>query len=95
MIKERDENGKIKKSAGRPKGSKNKTTEEIREKFQLLIENNLEQLEDDLKDLKPKDRINCITDLASYVLPKMKATEISGHLSTQHDFSPIIIDFTE
>ena len=34
---------------GRPKGSMNKATAEIRERYLCLIENNFEQLETDLR----------------------------------------------
>ena len=37
---------------GRPVGSKNNATTEIRKKYQELIENNFEQLEKDLKTLR-------------------------------------------
>ena len=33
---------------GRPRGSKNKSTEAVRSAFQLLVENNIKQLQNDL-----------------------------------------------
>jgi hypothetical protein len=65
------------KFGGRTKGVKNKDTAEIRNSFQLLIENNLKQLEQDLKDLDAKDRVKAIIDLSKFVIPLLKATELN------------------
>jgi hypothetical protein len=62
---------------GRPKGIPNKDTAQIRNSFQLLVENNLKQLEQDLKDLEPKDRAKLLLDLAKFVIPTMRATELN------------------
>jgi hypothetical protein len=76
---------------GRKKGSKNKATTEIRERFKDLLEDNMDRLQEDLDDLEPKDRIKAYLDLAQYVVPKLKSTEI-----TQDTDQPVItIDFTE
>lgn len=63
---------------GRPKGTPNKVTTEIRQGFQTLIENNFEQLEQDIKSLEPKDRVKSIIELSKFVLPTLKATELSA-----------------
>lgn len=81
------------KTGGRTKGTPNKNTNEIREHFQNLISNNLEQIESDLRALEPKDRIKFIIDFAKFVVPTMKATELST--STENEFNPIIISFVE
>lgn len=78
------------KTGGRSKGTLNKDTAEIRNSFQNLIENNLEQIQKDFKDLEPKDRIKAILDLAKFVIPLLKATELST--STENGFNPIIIN---
>ena len=76
---------------GRPKGSKNKNTTAIRERFQELIEDNYEQLEKDLKSLKANDRVKAIIELAKFILPTLKATEVD--LSTSNNFQPITIEW--
>lgn len=80
------------KTGGRAKGALNKDTAEIRQNFQLLIENNLATLENDLKELEPKDRIKAILDLSRFVLPTLKATELSTADSKQ-DFKTVTINF--
>jgi len=78
---------------GRPKGTPNKDTAQIRNSFQLLIENNLEQIEKDFKALEPKDRIKAILDLAKFVIPLLKATELSTSTG-ESGFNPIVINIT-
>jgi hypothetical protein len=64
------------KAKGRPKGSSNKATSKVRESFTSLLEDNLEQLKDDFKELEPKDRIKLFLDLSKYVIPQLKQTEV-------------------
>ena len=80
------------KFGGRKAGTQNKDTAEIRANFQYLIENNLEQLETDLKELKPFERIKVILELSKFVLPTLKATELST--ATENGFNPIVINIT-
>ena len=78
------------KTGGRKAGTPNRNTTEIREQFQSLINENLEQMNKDLKALEPKDRIKVIIDLAKFVLPTLKATELTT--SIENGFAPIIIN---
>lgn len=91
MIKERDNDGKIKASAGRPKGAKNRTTEDIRQKFQMLLDNNLDSIQADLNKLKPDKRLDVLLNLANYIIPKLKATEMEVTTTNKNQFRPIII----
>ena len=75
---------------GRPIGSKNNATTEIRAKYLELIENNFEQLEKDLKTLRASERVKAIIDLSKFVLPTLKATEMS--LSNERKFQAIEIE---
>ena len=54
---------------GRPKGSPNKTVEEVRGLVQQFVENNLETLQADFEQLEPKDRLMFIERLLKHVLP--------------------------
>ena len=75
---------------GRPVGSQNNATTEIRQKYLELIENNFEQLEKDLKTLRASERVKAIIDLSKFVLPTLKATEMS--LSNETKFQAIEIE---
>ena len=63
------------KTGGRQAGTPNKTTTEIREHYQNLIAENLEQLNKDLKELEPLQRLKMIIELSKFVVPTLKAIE--------------------
>jgi len=87
----RDDKGRFAEgNKGRPKGSVNKSSNEIREAFQLLLSNNLEKIQDDLNELEAKDRIKLLLDLASFIIPKMKAIDVKSE-----NTETITIDFNE
>lgn len=74
--------GTVLNPAGRPSGAVNKSSAEIRAAFQMLVENNLETLEQDLKIVKPDQRINFILKMAEFFLPKLMAQKIEVDLNT-------------
>ena len=63
---------------GRPKGSKNRNTEKIREAYQKLIEGRLDSLNEDLDLMEPRERVKAIIDLSKYVLPTMQSVAVSA-----------------
>ena len=64
------------KAKGRPKGSKNKTTNEIRLMFQNLLASNIDTIQIDLNEMKPIERVNAILKLASFCVPTLKAIDL-------------------
>lgn len=64
------------------KGIPNKTTKEIRETIQTLLENNLDKIQEDINQMSPEQRVKTILSLAKYVLPIMKPKEISKETET-------------
>lgn len=76
---------------GRPKGSLNLATSEIREKISLLIENNFDKIQSDIDLLEPKDRIKTILELAKFVIPVLRSTELISE-SENNNFQPIILN---
>lgn len=81
------------KTGARTKGAVNKNTAEIREHFQNLVSDNLEQLNDDLKSLEPLQRLKMIIELSKFVVPTLRATELST--DNENGFNPITISFIE
>ena len=77
--------GKTGNPNGRPKGSPNKDTVNLRGWVQLLIDNNRQQLEKDLKGLDPKDRWAVIEKLMGYTMPKMQSVEAKVDYSNLTD----------
>ena len=65
------------------KGTQNKSTNEIRELFQTLLENNIEKIQVDLDLMKPEQRVKTILDLSKFVIPTLRATEHSGGIDSK------------
>ena len=63
-------------SEGRPRGSKNKASENVRNNFQMLVENNLGQVQKDIDTLEPYERIKVIMQLSKFILPQLKSIEV-------------------
>lgn len=80
-------------TTGRPLNAKNKVNAAVKDSFALLLENNLDQLQDDLDQLKPLDRLKILVDLAGYFLPRLKATDLQ--ITEQEAYKPIIIDMSK
>ena len=77
------------KTGGRKAGTPNKITKDLREKFKLIVEDNLNKLQNDIEQLEPKDRIKVIIDLSKFVLPTLRATDIKTNTD---NFTPTIIN---
>ena len=66
---------------GRPKGSKNKNTEAIRQAYQKLTEDNLENMSLWLTDIAgddPAKAMDLMLKLSEYIIPKLQRQEITG-----------------
>jgi hypothetical protein len=79
---------------GRPRGATSKQTKELRQRFKHLLDDNLDALQSDLDQLKPKDRIDALLSLAKYVVPTLKATEMSIEDVSKNEFRPIEIIYS-
>ena len=67
--------------AGRPKGTKNKTTKHIREAYQKLTEDNLDNMNTWLAQIAADDparAMDTMIKLSEYILPKLARTELTG-----------------
>jgi hypothetical protein len=54
---------------GRKRGTRNRTTAELQQALLKLLDDNLNELSEDLKALKPKDRATLLLNLAKHVTP--------------------------
>ena len=59
------------KHGGRKKGTPNRLTRELRTILKDVLYQEMEQLEERLNDLDPKDRMHIILKLMPYVFPKV------------------------
>lgn len=70
---------------GRPKGAKDKISSDIKEVFKQLVESNLPNVEQWLKQVATKDpgkALELLLKLSEFVQPKIKAIEHSGSINT-------------
>ena len=67
---------------GRPVGSKNKVTVDLRKRINDFLNDNWETLQSDFEQLEAKDRVNFYEKLLQYGLPKMQHTQLTGDLGT-------------
>ena len=58
---------------GRAKGTPNKVTTSVKEWLSELINANREQVEADLKKLKPRERLAVLEKFMQYVVPRQQA----------------------
>lgn len=61
---------------GRPKGVKNKITREIQAKVEWVLGLLDETAEEDLKKMKPQERIRLWADLQEFIRPKLQRTNV-------------------
>ena len=64
------------KTGGRAKGTPNKTTAETKQLLQNVVTKQIEKLETTLNKLEPVDRVNALSKLLPYILPKQQGVEI-------------------
>lgn len=64
----------IRNNNGRPKGSLNKTSAETKEILQSIVSKELDNLEELLNKLEPKEKIDAIIKLLPYVIPRQTET---------------------
>jgi hypothetical protein len=67
---------------GRPKGVPNKSTKQIREAYQKLTEDNLENMSIWLAQIAaddPKSALDMMLRLSEYIIPKLARTEVTGN----------------
>lgn len=62
---------------GRPRGSENKVTKELRERVNDLIELNWETIQIDFEQLEPAERINLIIKFLEFSIPKLQRTNVT------------------
>ena len=76
----RDKNGNFKKghNIGRPKGSGNKKLNVMREKFQQLLDGYpVQQMQADLMEMEPGERLRLIVSMGDFFLPKLNRVDNS------------------
>jgi uncharacterized protein (UPF0305 family) len=85
------------KFGGRKKGTPNKLTSSVREWLSELIDKNREQIERDIEQLDPKDRLQVLERLMQYVIPKQQAVRADVDFSqlTDEDLDLLVSSLTK
>lgn len=79
----------IPKSGGRQKGTPNRVTRDVREWLSKLINKSRRQIERDLQELEPKDRVMILERLMQYVVPKQQAIKADIANLTDDELSDV------
>jgi|AntDeeMinimDraft_4_1070355.scaffolds.fasta_scaffold01847_4 hypothetical protein len=66
---------------GRPKGSPDKKTKELRSFINEFIESNKGKIQADFDALEPIERINSIVKLLEFTTPKLQRTQLEGDIT--------------
>ncbi len=89
---------------GRPKGSRNKTTNRIREAYQNLVEMNLDNMSIWIAQMaaeNPEKAMDTMIKLSEYIIPKLARQELTGQdgedlfKSVKFEFGPSVNDEEE
>ena len=68
------------------KGTPNKNTKEIRDSFQMFVEDNVGKFQewiDEVGKTNPAKAIELVTSLGEYILPKLSRTEIEADITAE------------
>ena len=77
-------------------GVPNRATNEVRKAFQLLIDDNLEQMQSDLDALTPRDRLRFIIDLSKFILPQLQSISVNDLREREiHGFNVLTINIKD
>lgn len=79
----RDDKGRFGKgNPGKPKGAVVKVSVKVRESIVKFLEDNIDQVQNDFDTLKPRERLQFISEILSYAAPKLSAvqTEHTGEV---------------
>ena len=77
---------------GRPKGTPNKVTSDLKTWINALISKNLSGIEKDLKGLEPKERIQIFEKLMQYVVPKQQSISVEAQIAAEYQAIEALIE---
>lgn len=84
-----------KMSRGRPKGSKNKSTIEIRDFFTQFVGNRIEDLDKAFDELDAKEKFKFLLDMAKFVVPTLRSVGSTIDELSDEQFERIVTQIKE
>jgi len=70
---------------GRPKGTPNRVTAELRDWISFFIHDNKEKIQEDFNSLNPRDRVVLFEKLLKYALPVLQTTTLQTDFERMTD----------
>jgi hypothetical protein len=78
---------------GRPQGSQNKTTKEIRSMLHAFVEKNIEGIQNDFDQLESIERLRVLEKFIQYLIPRFASVQ---EIETEiEEIKPLIIILTK
>ncbi len=65
---------------GKPYGAVTKVSVKAKESIIKFVENNIDEIQTSFDELEPKEKLDFISSILSYVVPKLSATQIDASL---------------
>ena len=84
--------GQCNNRSGRPKGSKNILSKELKDILKKVLDKELRSLPRLLKELQPRDRVQAIIKLLDYALPKAVEDDLSSEQEEEKGYFHQFID---
>jgi hypothetical protein len=79
----------VRKGKGRPLNSTNKVTAPLKEAVSNLVNDNWEQVQKDIQQMRPDLRVKLIFQLLDYVLPKQKSIDVTEVAAPKNEFTVV------
>lgn len=76
---------------GRPHGARNKMSEDRLDKINALLEKLDQTIDQDLKSLSPKDRVDIYVKLLEFTTPKLQRLAVPVELQSEPLFKPATV----
>jgi len=84
--------GKTNNPDGRPAGTPNRITSDLRNWIENLISKNLTLIETDLKKLEPKDRLIILERFLQYTIPKQQSISVEAQIQAEYEAIELLLD---
>ena len=65
---------------GKPNGAVTKISVKVRESIVDFMEKNVDKIQDSFDELEPKEKLEFISSILSYAVPKLSATQVEANL---------------
>ena len=78
--------------AGKPKGTLNKTTTDLRAWVNVLVNKNMTQMEKDLKGLEPKERLQILERFMQYCIPRQQSISVEAQIQAEYQAIESLIE---